>query len=88
MDIITFSLWVNKMLLGLRPNLRLISAKGKFSHNWNSIATGKLSKTQGRPRCKIVNILFADTNDCFDEVREAIINNLPIIVVRGSDLCN
>ncbi|CAD8127926.1 unnamed protein product [Paramecium sonneborni] len=53
-----------------------------------AIATGKISKTQGRPRCKIVNILFADSNDCFDEIREAIINKLPIIVVRGSHLCN
>jgi len=33
------------------------------------IAEGKLSKAKGRPRCKIVNILFCDTTDCFNEIR-------------------
>ncbi|CAD8199102.1 unnamed protein product [Paramecium octaurelia] len=66
-----------------------IGSEAQFKINLcKAIATGKISKTQGRPRCKIVNILFADSNDCFDEIREAIINKLPIIVVRGSHLCN
>lgn len=52
------------------------------------LADGKLSKTQGRPRCKIVHILFADTTKCFDEIREAIIAQQPIVVVKGSKLCD
>lgn len=35
-----------------------------------------------------MNVLFADDEGCFDEIREAIINQLPIIVVRGSKHCN
>ncbi|KAM3140486.1 hypothetical protein pb186bvf_007466 [Paramecium bursaria] len=52
------------------------------------LAQGKKNKEEGRPPCKIVNVLFADTNECFQEIREAIIYKQPIIVVRGSLLCN
>lgn len=84
---IYFLLVVRILILVVKHHLKLIYVKRKIIQ-LSSIATGKLSKTKGRPRCKIVNILFADTNDCFDEIREAIINRLPIIVVRGSLLCN
>jgi len=35
-----------------------------------------------------VNILLADTPFYVDEVRYAVKNNLPIIVVKGSNVCD
>jgi hypothetical protein len=48
------------------------------------IADGKLSKKAGKPRCKIVNVLMADTPYYREEVRLAVKYNQPIIVVKGS----
>lgn len=40
------------------------------------------------PRCKIVNVLLGDTPHYLDEVRLAVKYDLPIIVVKGSPICD
>ena len=52
------------------------------------LAEGKFSRNEGKPRCKIVNILLADSVNYSDEVRYAVKHNLPIIIVPGSEVCN
>lgn len=52
------------------------------------IAEGK-KRAEGVARCKIVSILVADaTFDIVDEVRLCVENEIPIIVVPGSPICD
>lgn len=50
------------------------------------LAEGKVSRKA--PRCKIVNVLLGDTPHYLDEVRLAVKYDLPIIVVKGSPVCD
>lgn len=50
------------------------------------LAEGKVSRKV--PRCKIVNLLLADSPYYIDEVRLAVKYDLPIIVVKGSPVCD
>ncbi|KRX07611.1 hypothetical protein PPERSA_11160 [Pseudocohnilembus persalinus] len=45
-------------------------------------------RTDGKPKCKIVHILLADTPNYIDELKVAVRQNQPIIVVKGSSICN
>ncbi|EGR27332.1 hypothetical protein IMG5_197670 [Ichthyophthirius multifiliis] len=52
------------------------------------LAEGKISKKVGKPRCKIVNVFLGDNPYYLDEIRLAVKFDLPIIVVKGSDICD
>ena len=52
------------------------------------IAEGK-KRVEGVKRCKIVSILMGDADfDVMDEIRLSVENEIPIIVVSGSSLCD
>ena len=54
----------------------------------NTIAMGKFSnKYANNPRCKIVVVLLGDNDECLGDLEFALDNKLPVIVTRGSELC-
>ena len=53
-----------------------------------TIATGKFSsKYSNNPRCKMVVVLLGDNDDCLGDLEHAIDMKLPVIITRGSELC-
>lgn len=53
-----------------------------------AIASGKFSpKYANNPRCKIVVVLLGDNEDCLGDLEMANDLKLPVLVTRGSDLC-
>ena len=53
-----------------------------------TIASGKFSpKYANNPRCKIVVVLLGDNEDCLGDLEMANDLKLPVLVTRGSDLC-
>jgi len=50
------------------------------------IAEGTV-KTQA-PKCKMVTVVMGDLEACTDDIIQSIANNLPVIIVGGSQLCN
>lgn len=53
-----------------------------------AIAEGK-KRGKGVPRCKIVSILIADASyDITEEVKLCVENEIPLIVVPGSAVCD
>lgn len=59
-----------------RFNLAQVLAQGKFS-----------PKYANNPRCKIVVVLLGDNDDCLGDLEYANDMKLPVIVTRGSELC-
>lgn len=61
----------------------------KFRFNLaGSIASGKFSpKYANNPRCKIVMVLLGDNDECLGDLELANDMKIPIIVTRGSELC-
>mmetsp|Transcript_14330 Transcript_14330/g.1286 ORF Transcript_14330/g.1286 Transcript_14330/m.1286 type:complete len:195 (-) Transcript_14330:370-954(-) len=45
-------------------------------------------RDDGKVRCKIVHVFLGDTPNYVDELRLAVKDNTPIIIVRGSKICN
>ena len=52
------------------------------------LSEGKISKKGNKYRCKVVNILLGDNEYYLDEIRLAVKFDLPIIVVKGSSVCD
>ena len=53
-----------------------------------ALAEGK-KRSKWTPRCKIVSILIADASfDIIDEVKACVENEIPMIVVPGSPICD
>jgi len=63
--------------------------ESKFRFNLaTAIASGKFSpKYANNPKCKIVVVLLGDNEDCLDDLELANDLKLPILVTRGSELC-
>lgn len=41
-----------------------------------------------RPQNKILHLLFGETDSFMSELQLAVLSNHPILVIRGSQLCN
>lgn len=53
-----------------------------------ALAEGK-KRSKWTPRCKIVSILIADASfDIVDEIKVCVENEIPMIVVPGSSICD
>lgn len=65
------------------------SHESKFRFSLAStLAQGKFSaKYAGNPRCKIVVVLLGDNDECLGDLELANDMKLPVIVTRGSELC-
>ena len=49
---------------------------------------GRLSRQSKKVQCKIVVVVFGEHDSCIEEMKIAISKNLPIIVVKGTPLCD
>lgn len=46
----------------------------------------KASQDSGKPNCRIIMVLIGDEKSAMDDVKEAVKRDIPIILVRGSEL--
>lgn len=76
------------MVFGLEGQFKINLCKKQLYSLYYRLAEGKLNKNGQRDNMKVVHLLLGEQEGFLNELQQAVMANHPIIVIKGSPLCD